>query len=94
MSLIFFLLFGSVAGFEVKENGFDLSRDGKRLATWQGRVRVWDTQTGAEAVTLEGPTNAGYGTRFSPDGSELVVGKIVEQGGIGLVVAEKLCGHI
>jgi RNA polymerase sigma factor (sigma-70 family) len=62
----------------VQENGFDLSQDGKRLVTWQGGLRVWDTQTGAEAVRLEGPTNAGYGTRFSADGKKLtaaVMGK-------------------
>jgi WD40 repeat protein len=57
---------------EVQENGFDLSPDGKRLLTHRGTVRVWDTETGAEALKLEEPTRAGYSTRFSRDGKHVV----------------------
>ena len=43
----------------VRENGFEVSADGRRLATWQGGLKVWDTETGAEAVSLDGaPSSA------------------------------------
>jgi RNA polymerase sigma factor (sigma-70 family) len=52
-----------------------LSRDGKRFAAWQCGVKpldelqVWDTETWAKVVELEGGDRKGYGTiRFSPDG--------------------------
>ncbi|HEY8503550.1 MAG TPA: sigma factor-like helix-turn-helix DNA-binding protein [Gemmataceae bacterium] len=55
------------------------SRDGRRVVTWRydvppdDVVRVWDTETGAEVVGLEGAARRGYGYfRFSPDGNRLV----------------------
>jgi RNA polymerase sigma factor (sigma-70 family) len=57
---------------EVQENGFEVSPDARRLVTYRGGVRVWDTETGAEVVKLEEPTQAAYGTRFSPDSKHVV----------------------
>jgi RNA polymerase sigma factor (sigma-70 family) len=64
----------------IKSNGMPVasSRDGKRVVAWRYDVppddvlRVWDTETGAEAVALEGAARSGYGyIRFSPDGKRL-----------------------
>ena len=55
------------------------SRDGKRVATWRHDVpptdelRVWDTETGAEVVPLEGASRKDHGAmQFSPDGNRLI----------------------
>jgi len=57
---------------DVQENGFALSPDGRRLITWKGGLRVWDTESGSEAAKLEQPAWAGINTRFSPDGTRLL----------------------
>ena len=56
------------------------TRDGKRVATWRfdmppdDVLRVWDSETGAEAVELEDAERGAYGSiQFSPDGKLLVV---------------------
>src|SRR5262249_55297911 len=56
---------------EVRESGFAVTPDGKLLVT-NGGLRVWNTQTGAEAVKLEEPTRVGYNMRFSQDGKHVV----------------------
>jgi WD40 repeat protein/Flp pilus assembly protein TadD len=61
--------------------GVVFSPDGSRAAVrpsgfsiWgDGVVRVYDTRTGQEALTLQGPTKLGT-MAFSPDGSRLAVG--------------------
>jgi WD40 repeat protein len=67
---------------QIKSSNFVFrhTRDGKRVATWRydiqptEELRVWDTETGAEAVKLDGAENhKGYGdVQFSPDGKRLV----------------------
>jgi WD40 repeat protein/tRNA A-37 threonylcarbamoyl transferase component Bud32 len=49
------------------------SPDGTRLATasYGGTVKVWDTRTGAEALTFRGNAYAVRAVSFSPDGSRL-----------------------
>jgi WD40 repeat protein len=49
------------------------SPDGKRLASadWDGTVKVWDAQTGQEALTLKGHTGYVKSVAFSPDGKRL-----------------------
>jgi WD40 repeat protein len=50
------------------------SPDGKRLASgdWgDQKVKVWDTQTGQELLTLKG---GGTSVAFSPDGQRLAIG--------------------
>jgi WD40 repeat protein/tRNA A-37 threonylcarbamoyl transferase component Bud32 len=49
------------------------SPDGRRLATASSdrTVRVWDLQTGQEALALQGHTGAVHGVCFSPDGRRL-----------------------
>src|SRR5262249_7294156 len=46
------------------------SQDGKRLATASAdhTVKVWDTMTGREALTMEGHTDWVTDVAFSPDG--------------------------
>jgi hypothetical protein len=49
------------------------SPDGRRLATasWDRTVKVWDAQTGQEAITLKGHTGWVEGVAFSPDGQHI-----------------------
>ena len=50
-----------------------LSPDGKHLAGTVGNeVKVWDTQTGRETLTLTGHTGRVQSVAFSPDGRRLV----------------------
>src|SRR5262249_19717739 len=51
-------------------------RDRSRLVTGSldRTARVWDAQTGAEILTLQGHTGAVLSASFSPDGSRLVTG--------------------
>jgi WD40 repeat protein len=76
------------------------SPDGTRLATvadgWSGQpsqIVVWDARTGAECARWQGPSGAGSGVAFSPDGrrvaatifdidnpGELIVGDLVSGG--------------
>jgi RNA polymerase sigma factor (sigma-70 family) len=56
----------------VRESGFDVSADGSRMVTFTGGVKVWDTDTGTEAVKLEDAGRGDYGTRFSTDGKRVV----------------------
>ena len=50
------------------------SPDGKRLASASGdkTVKVWNAQTGQEALTLKGHTGPVYSVCFSPDGKRLI----------------------
>src|SRR5262245_1131551 len=71
------------------------SPDGRRVATWrydvppQDVLRVWDTETGAEVVELEGAQRSGYGgIAFSPDGTRLVAAKWVTEKAATAVVWE------
>ena len=53
------------------------SPDGSMLATdsqaWDGRILMWDTETGREIVTLASPTSVIRNIAFSPDGKTLAV---------------------
>ena len=50
------------------------SPDGKRLASasTDGKVKVWDSQTGQETLSLKGHTHWVHSVVFSPDGKRLV----------------------
>jgi RNA polymerase sigma factor (sigma-70 family) len=55
------------------------TRDGKRVVTWRQSLQpgeapqVWDTETGAEVVKLQGAESQEYrDLRFSPDGKRIV----------------------
>lgn len=52
---------------------FDISRDGKWLATasTDGTVKIWDARTGACLHTLEGPSKGVFHVSFSPDGERV-----------------------
>jgi WD40 repeat protein/serine/threonine protein kinase len=66
-----------------------LSPDGKQLATasterFGGGVKVMDSQTGKELVTLKGRSSGAKSVAYSPDGKRLATGKIIrafDQGG-------------
>ena len=49
------------------------SPDGKRLASGSAdkTVKVWEVQTGQEALTLKGHTSGVWSVCFSPDGKRL-----------------------
>ena len=53
--------------------GISFSPDGQRLACGykNGSVRLWDTATGRELLTLRGHTRDVWGVAFSPDGQRL-----------------------
>jgi WD40 repeat protein len=57
------------------------SPDGKRLTRGDqnGTVKVWDTATGQEILTLKGHTGHVTSVAFSPDGKRLASGgKVVK----------------
>ena len=74
-------------------SGVAFSPDGKRLATasgrWQGRptgwdgvpgdVKVWDTQTGQELLSLKGFAGPYPSLAFSPDGKRLASSHRLQQ---------------
>ncbi len=49
------------------------SPEGKRLASASadGTVRVWDSESGQETLTLKGHAGQVYSVAFSPDGQRL-----------------------
>lgn len=50
-----------------------ISRDGRRVVTWDGRVRVWDAESGLQLVSYCGPEHQPNDFSFSPDNSRLLV---------------------
>jgi WD40 repeat protein len=54
------------------------SPDGKRIATGSGdlTIKLWDTATGQEVLSLRGHTAGVASVAFSPDGKRLVSGGI------------------
>jgi WD40 repeat protein len=55
------------------------SPDGQRIAAGgpiDGTVKVWDTQTGQDKLTLKGHTGSVTGVAFSPDGQRIVSGSL------------------
>jgi WD40 repeat protein len=66
---------------EIMGRGFALSPDGKRLAcmdrdrtTQQRLVRVYDLESGKEALTIPGPASWISSLAYSPDGKRLATG--------------------
>jgi WD40 repeat protein len=53
-----------------------LNLDGTRLATasWDGMIKVWDTATGEELLSLPGDSARVYAVAFSPNGRWLAGG--------------------
>src|SRR5262249_35763564 len=54
-------------------NVCSFSPDGKRLAVyyWDGRVKLWDLQTGRDTITLSGHDSNAFSVAFSHDGQTL-----------------------
>ena len=52
------------------------SPDGKRIVSgsFDKTLKVWDAQTGQEAITLKGHSNIVWSVSFSPDGKWIVSG--------------------
>ena len=52
------------------------SLDGKRIVSgsFDQTLKVWDTQTGQETLTLKGHSEAVTSVDFSPDGKRIVSG--------------------
>lgn len=52
------------------------SPDGKHLASggWDNLVRIWDTATGKEVMTLKGHASPIYNVAYSPDGKQIASG--------------------
>jgi WD40 repeat protein len=64
-------------GLSVRNNSVAsvaFSSDGKRIVSGSngGTLKVWDAQTGEEALTLKGHTGFVQGIAFSPDGKRIV----------------------
>lgn len=61
-----------------KSSLYDLtiSPDGKQIAasTYPGTIKVWDTDTGENRLTLKMPDSTGFGLAFSSDGRQLALG--------------------
>jgi WD40 repeat protein len=57
--------------------GVTFSPSGRHLlsAGWDGKIRVWDTETRQPVTVLES-SNAGYWSRYSRDGRRLLVGSM------------------
>ena len=53
-----------------------ISPNGRRIVAGDrnGAVKVWDAETGKEALVLQGNVNGLRGVRFSPDGRRIVAG--------------------
>jgi WD40 repeat protein len=62
-----------VAGHSSMLRSFAFSADGRRLATGDARgyLKLWDTQTGHEVLTLEAHLNAVFGIAFHPSGKQI-----------------------
>jgi hypothetical protein len=51
--------------------GVAFSREGSRLASAAGFIRLWDVLTGQEVLSLKGRADGVFGVTFSPDGTRL-----------------------